>query len=62
MNILHHFTAGVKALACEMQYIANDELRQACGGAGFSLASGLAGHFTNNAPLATFEGVNVVMF
>ena len=27
LEILHHFTAGIKALACEMQYVANDELR-----------------------------------
>jgi hypothetical protein len=27
MNVLHHITAGMKAIATEMQYVANDELR-----------------------------------
>ena len=61
MNLLHHITAGIKSIATEMQYIANDELRQACGGAGYTLASGIAYHFLVNSPLPTYEGVNVLM-
>jgi len=61
LNLLHHITAGMKSITTEMQYIANDELRQACGGAGYTLASGIAYHFLANSPLPTFEGVNVLM-
>ena len=35
LDILHHFSSGMKALATEMTYVGSDELRQACGGAGF---------------------------
>jgi alkylation response protein AidB-like acyl-CoA dehydrogenase len=45
-----------------MMYIANDQLRQACGGAGYTLASGIAQHVLSHSPLPTFEGVNVLMF
>lgn len=59
---LHHISAGIKALSTEMMYIANDQLRQACGGAGYTLASGIAQHVLSHSPLPTFEGVNVLMF
>jgi hypothetical protein len=39
LDILHHFTAGIKAVATHYGYYGIDELRQACGGAGFSAAS-----------------------
>lgn len=42
LPILHHITSGLKALSSEMLYNGVDEMRQACGGAGFSLASGIA--------------------
>jgi hypothetical protein len=45
LAILHHFTSGFKALATNYAYSGIDELRQACGGAGFSLASGIADIF-----------------
>ena len=35
LDVLHHFTSGLKALAAEMAYYGVDEMRQACGGAGF---------------------------
>jgi len=38
-----------------------DLLRQACGGAGFSLASGMVEQWGDFAPSPTYEGVNVVM-
>ena len=38
-----------------------DEMRQACGGAGFHMASGIASNQLNNIALATYEGVNTVM-
>ena len=42
LDILHHFSSGVKALGTEICYVGLDELRQACGGAGFLLSSGIA--------------------
>ena len=42
LEVLHHLTAGFKAYWCEYAYIAMDDMRQACGGAGFHLASGIA--------------------
>ena len=42
LDILHHFSSGVKALFTELCYVGTDELRQACGGAGFLLSSGIA--------------------
>jgi alkylation response protein AidB-like acyl-CoA dehydrogenase len=41
LDILHHFTSGIKAIATDVAYKGMDELRQACGGAGFSNASGM---------------------
>lgn len=38
-----------------------DELRQACGGAGFTSASLIAELWANFSPSSTFEGTNVVM-
>lgn len=45
-----------------MCYTGLDEMRQACGGAGFLLSSGVAAWWADIAPFPTFEGVNVVMF
>ena len=46
LDILHHFSAGLKALSTEICYIGVDELRQACGGAGFLQTSGIAEAWT----------------
>ena len=62
LDILHHFTSGLKALAAEMSYIGLDEMRQACGGAGFLTSSGIAAMWEDVAPFNTYEGVNVIMF
>lgn len=35
LDVLHHFTSGLKAFATEQQYVGLDEMRQSCGGAGF---------------------------
>ncbi len=61
LDILHHFSSGMKALATDMVYQGVDELRQSCGGAGFLLASGIADWWVEIAAFPTFEGVNVVM-
>ena len=62
LDVLHHFTSGLKALAAEMSYGGVDEMRQACGGAGFLTASGISALWEDVAPYSTYEGVNVIMF
>lgn len=62
LDILHHFSAGMKALVTDFCYVGTDELRQACGGAGFLLSSGIADWWGEAAPFPTFEGVNVIMY
>ena len=42
LDILHHLTSGYKAYMTEYAYKALDEMRQACGGAGYHIASGVA--------------------
>ena len=51
----------MKSLSTDMCYKGTDELRQACGGAGYHIASGMVTGFTETASLATYEGVNVLM-
>jgi alkylation response protein AidB-like acyl-CoA dehydrogenase len=62
LDVIHHFSSGLKALGTNYCYFGVDELRQACGGAGFTLASGIADIWTDIAPYVTLEGVNTVMF
>ena len=62
LDLLHHYTAGFKAFATEYQYYSSDEMRQACGGAGMLLSSGVAQNWADGSPMATFEGVNVIMY
>lgn len=54
-------TAGFKAVSTDMCYQGTDEMRQACGGAGYHQASGLVLGFADSAPMTTYEGVNVLM-
>jgi acyl-CoA oxidase len=61
LEIIHHFSSGFKAIATNYAYSGIDELRQACGGAGFSLASGIADIWQDISPYVIFEGVSVVM-
>jgi len=35
LDILHHFTSGMKAVITELAYNGGDELRKTCGGAAF---------------------------
>ena len=62
LEVLHHLTAGMKAFYTENVYNGTDELRQACGGAGFLMASGIADLWAEGSPTPTFEGVNNVMY
>lgn len=61
LEVLHHLSSGFKSYVTDYCYVAMDEMRQACGGAGFHMASGVASNWANNAPLVTYEGVNTVM-
>ena len=61
LDILHHLSSGYKAYATNLAYKAMDDLRQACGGAGYHLSSGIASIQLNNLGLTTYEGVNTVM-
>lgn len=62
LDILHHFSAGMKALSTEICYTGVDELRQSCGGAGFLYSSGIADMWSEQAAFPTYEGVNVVLY
>ena len=62
LDVLHHFTSGMKALAAEMAYVGLDEMRQACGGAGYLQASGICSMWEDVSPYNTYEGVNIIMF
>lgn len=61
LEILHHLTSGLKAIISDYTYNAMDEMRQACGGAGYHIASGVATNFQNNCHLVIVEGVYPVM-
>jgi acyl-CoA oxidase len=61
LDICHHFTSGLKAIATDMSYRGTDECRRACGGVGYHVASGMVVGFTDHAVFPTFEGVNVLM-
>jgi hypothetical protein len=61
LDILHHYTSGMKAVHTELSYKGTDELRQSVGGVGHHIASGLVTGFTDHAVMPTFEGVNVIM-
>jgi len=61
LDVLHHITSGVKAIATEAAYNGIDEMRQACGGAGYLQSSGILAIWQESTPYPTYEGVNVVM-
>ena len=61
MDVLHHFTSGIKAISTKDTYFGIDQLRQACGGAGFLLSSRISDIWSDFAPSMTYEGVYVVM-
>jgi len=41
LDLLHHFTSGLKSIYSQMCYESIDTIRQNCGGAGFSAWSAL---------------------
>lgn len=58
---LHALVSGMKSLSTDLCYRGIEVLRQCCGGAGFSLHSGIAHLVLDYAPQITVEGENSVM-
>ncbi|XP_066268561.1 peroxisomal acyl-coenzyme A oxidase 1-like [Branchiostoma lanceolatum] len=58
---LHALSAGLKALSSWVANVGMEECRMACGGHGYSHASGLPRLYANMTPGATYEGENTVM-
>lgn len=61
LDLAHHVTSGFKSNFTKTVYEGLDNLRQACGGAGFSAFSALPLLQTEYAANTTFEGDNTVM-
>lgn len=61
LDYSHHISSGQKAFFTKIAYEGIENLRQLCGGAGFSAWSGLPGLIGDYAPNVTFEGDNTLM-
>ena len=59
---LHALAAGLKALSGELASNGVDRLRMACGGHGYTHASGLPRIWAYITPSCTYEGENTVMY
>ena len=59
---LHAVAAGLKALSSFAANTGIDQLRLACGGHGYSHASGIPKIWGNITPACTYEGENTVMY
>ncbi|KAL4217914.1 Peroxisomal acyl-coenzyme A oxidase 1 [Mactra antiquata] len=62
MQVLHATAAGLKAFTSDIMNNGIDRLRMACGGHGYSHASGLPKIWANIVPACTYEGENTVMY
>ncbi|XP_053382348.1 peroxisomal acyl-coenzyme A oxidase 1-like [Mercenaria mercenaria] len=62
MAALHGLAAGLKAFSAEVTSNGIDKLRRACGGHGYSHASGIPKIWTYITPACTYEGENTVMY
>ncbi|XP_052764216.1 peroxisomal acyl-coenzyme A oxidase 1-like isoform X2 [Mya arenaria] len=62
MQSLHALAAGLKALSSDIASDGIDKLRRACGGHGYTNASGLGKIWANITPACTYEGENTVMY
>ncbi|XP_066268563.1 peroxisomal acyl-coenzyme A oxidase 1-like isoform X1 [Branchiostoma lanceolatum] len=58
---LHALSAGLKALSSAAANVGMEKCRLACGGHGYSHASGLPRLYTNMTPASTAEGEHVVL-
>uniref|UniRef100_A0A0B6ZLF2 Acyl-coenzyme A oxidase n=1 Tax=Arion vulgaris TaxID=1028688 RepID=A0A0B6ZLF2_9EUPU len=61
MPILHALSAALKAFSSWEMMSGIEQCRLACGGHGYSLASGLPKIYVNEVPACTYEGENVVL-
>jgi len=62
MQMLHALASGMKALSSYTASDGTDALRKACGGHGYSHASGIPRIFANITPACTYEGENTVLY
>lgn len=61
LDLMHHFTAGMKATYTQVCMDGLITIRQSLGGAGYSAWSGIPRIIDDYSPLVTFEGDNTVM-
>lgn len=61
MDVMHHLLSGFKATFSDCAVSHIDEIRQRCGGVGFSSNAGFTEAWQNVAPIPTYEGDNIVM-
>ena len=61
LDMLHHFTSGLKSIYSQMAYDGIELVRVNCGGAGYSVWSGLPQIFQDYSPVPVYEGDNTVM-
>ena len=61
LKFMHHMTSGLKSVYSQTTYDAIDFVRTNCGGAGFSVWSGLPQQYSDYSPVPTYEGDNTVM-
>lgn len=61
LEVMHHLSSGFKSFYTPITYNGLDNLRQACGGAGFLSWSGFPLIVADYAPNTTYEGDNTVM-
>lgn len=61
LAVIHHLVSGLKAYFSKNTYETINRMRESCGGAGFSLLSGLPAIMKDYAAKVTYEGDNTVM-
>jgi len=61
LDMMHHFTSGLKSLYTQMAYDGIELVRVNCGGAGYSVWSYLPQIYKDYSPVPVYEGDNTVM-
>jgi len=61
LDILHHYTSGIKAVYTQDCMDGMYLIRQSLGGAGFTAWSGIPRIIEDYSPQVTYEGDNTVM-
>ncbi|KAL4235299.1 Peroxisomal acyl-coenzyme A oxidase 1 [Mactra antiquata] len=62
MQVLHALAAGMKAYCSDVTSYGVDKLRMACGGHGYTHASGIPKIWASATPACTYEGENTIMY